>query len=403
MYSPIHLSARRDFLRFLMASPILATAQEGLPPIESAKDALNIMEFEPLARKAMPPAHWGYLTMGVNDDLTVRMNREAMDHYQLRVRVLNGVAKADLKTEVFGQQWDVPFYASAVASQKAFHPEGETGLARALKAHKTAQMLSTNSSTSVEDVATALGTPPWFQLYMPVQWSETEKLIRRVEAAGCPVVAWTVDSLKGRNAETGTRWARLDTRNCVSCHATHPIKGPAPNTLPARNRTKPMYAGLNGATNPAEADWTYLDRLKKLTRMKVVLKGIDTAEDALLAVEHGADGLVVSNHGGRATETGRGTMDILPEVVDAVNGKIPVFVDGGFRRGTDVFKALAIGAKAVGIGRPCIWGLAAFGQEGAERILELMRAELTLTMRQCGVPSIAKISRASILRNGVKL
>jgi 4-hydroxymandelate oxidase len=155
--------------------------------------------------------------------------------------------------------------------------------------------------------------------------------------------------------------------------------------------------------NPPEANWTYVERLKKMTGMKLLLKGIDTAEDAVLACEHGADGVIVSNHGGRATETGRGTIDILPEVVDAVAGRIPVFVDGGFRRGSDILKALAIGARAVGIGRPYIWGLSAFGQEGVERVLEILRAELDLTMRQCGISSVAGITRASVLKNGAKV
>ena len=159
-----------------------------------------------------------------------------------------------------------------------------------------------------------------------------------------------------------------------------------------------MYDGLDGRFNPPEATWAYVDRLKKLTRMKLLLKGIDGAEDARLAVEHGVDGLVVSNHGGRATETLRATIDCLPEVVDAVRGRIPVLVDGGFRRGTDIYKALASGARAVGIGRPYIWGLSAFGQEGVERVLEILRAELTLTMRQMGTPSIRDITAARVLR-----
>ena len=164
-----------------------------------------------------------------------------------------------------------------------------------------------------------------------------------------------------------------------------------------------MLDGLSGEINPPGATWSYVDRLKKLTKMKLVLKGIDTAEDAKLAREHGVDGVIVSNHGGRAAETGRGTIDILPEVVDAVGAQIPVFVDGGFRRGTDIYKALAIGARAVGIGRPYIYGLSAFGQEGVERVLDILRAELTLTMRQCGTPSISQITRASVLRNGNRL
>jgi len=357
------------------------------------------MDFELLARKALPPAHWGYLTTGVDDDKTLRMNREAFDHYQLRARRLVDVTHADLKTEVFGAMWETPIYISAVGSQRAFHPEGEIATARAAKAKKTTQMLSTVASTAVEEVTSALGTAPWYQLYMPATWDDTEKMVKRVEAAGCPVLAWTIDLLAGRNTETGTRFARADQRDCSTCHNTSPKAGASTQ----RNQGKPMFAGLSGNMNPPGATWSYVDRLKKMTRMKLVLKGIDTAEDAKLAREHGADGVIVSNHGGRAAETGRGTIDILPEVVDAVGSQFPVFVDGGFRRGSDVYKALAIGARAVGIGRPYIYGLSAFGQEGVERVLEIFRAELTLTMRQCGTPSIAQIGRASVLRNGARL
>ena len=392
---------RREFLRFLAASPFAASAfaQNSVPAIPRAKDALNVMDFEPLARKALPPAHWGYLAGGVDDDLTLGINREAFAHYQLRARRLIDVSGADLRIDVFGATWDMPIYVSAVGGQQAFHPEGELATARAAKAQKAMQMLSTVTSTSVEDVAKALGTPPWYQLYMPTNWSDTEKLVKRVEAAGSPVIAWTIDLLAGRNAETTARLARQDTRDCMSCHVVAPIGG----SLTIRNRAKPMFAGLSGEMNPANADWSYVDRLKKMTKMKLVLKGIDTGEDAKLAVEHGADGVILSNHGGRATETGRGTIDILPEVVDAVQGRVPVFVDGGFRRGTDIYKALAIGARAVGIGRPYIYGLSSFGQEGVERVLEILRAELTLIMRQCGTPSIAKITRAAVLRQGVPL
>jgi isopentenyl diphosphate isomerase/L-lactate dehydrogenase-like FMN-dependent dehydrogenase len=154
---------------------------------------------------------------------------------------------------------------------------------------------------------------------------------------------------------------------------------------------------------PRQATWAYVERLKKMTTMKVIIKGIETAEDGRLARESGADGVIVSNHGGRATETYRGTIEALPEVVDAVGGRIPVLIDGGFRRGTDIYKALALGASAVGIGRPYIWGLGAFGQEGVERVIDILRAELTMVMRQCGTPSISRISRASVLVDGKRL
>ena len=376
----------------------MALAQDAPSPT-SAKDALNVMDFEALARKALPPAHWGYMATGVDDDLTLRANREAMGHYQIRARRLGGEAKPDMRVEIFGKTWVSPIYLSAVSAQRAFHPEGEIATARAAKAKNMTQLLSTMSSTSVEDVGAALGAPPWYQLYMPLNWPDTEKLVRRVEAAGCEVMAWTIDTLGGRNAETAARLAKLDTRNCVACHPS----GPSVNQGSSRIKSKPMFAGIAPSMNPPEADWSYVDRLKKMTRMKLLLKGIDTAEDAVLAREHGADGVVVSNHGGRATETGRGTIDILPEVVDAVGKQFPVFVDGGFRRGTDIFKALSLGARAVGIGRPQVWGLAAFGQEGVERVIDMLRAELAMTMRNCGVPATAKFTRDFVLRNGVRL
>jgi isopentenyl diphosphate isomerase/L-lactate dehydrogenase-like FMN-dependent dehydrogenase len=387
--------ARREFLRFLAASPLAAVmAQE-----PGVKDLLDVLEFEELARKALPPAHWGYMTTGVDDDATVRANREAMSHFQIRARRLAGVGKADLSLELFGKKWESPIYFSAVSGQRAFHPEGELATARAAKAKGVVQMLSTAASTGVEAVGRALGEPPWYQLYMPATWGETEKLIHRVEDAGCGVLAWTVDTMGGRNTETGPRLARTDTRDCLGCHPTRPTF----NQGAGRNGTKPMLKGLSGEMKGTDADWRDLDRLKKLTKMKVLLKGVDTAEDAVLAREHGADGVVVSNHGGRATDTGRGTIDILPEVVDAVGRQMPVLVDGGFRRGTDVFKALALGARAVGIGRPYVWGLAAFGQDGVERVIEILRAELAMTMRNCGVASVGGFSRDSVLRGGMRV
>ncbi|MGP8246879.1 MAG: alpha-hydroxy acid oxidase [Bryobacteraceae bacterium] len=357
--------------------------------VTSARDALDVMDFKAAARKALRPAHWGFLSGGVDGDVTVRANLEGFKHFDLRPRRLVDVSKSDLRTELFGTVWDTPIFLCPVGAQKAFHPEGEVAVARAAKAAKTLQILTNMSSSSLEDVTRALGTPPWYQFYMPTRWDETEIMVRRAEAGGCTVMVWTIDMLAGRNSETQERFRRLDdTRECPACHT------------PDRSQTagRPMFAGIQSATNPPMATWAYVDRLKKLTRMKLLLKGIDGAEDARLCREHGVDGIVVSNHGGRATETGRATIDCLAEVVDAAGSRIPVLVDGGFRRGTDIYKALALGARAVGIGRPYIYGLAAFGQEGVERVLEILRKELQLVMRQCGTPSIGQISRASIIR-----
>ena len=377
------LADRRNFLRFLAASPFAARAwAQDAGKIANPKDVLAVMDLEEVAHRLLPPAHWGYMSSGVDDNRTLQANIGAFKNIGLRPKRLSGVTATDTKTELFGATYDSPIYLSAVGGHRMFHPDGELATARAAKAKKTVQMLSTQTSTSVEDVAKELGAGPWYQLYMPVTWEATEKAVRRVEAAGCKVLAWTVDGLEGRNLETATRLARTDTRNCDGCHA---------------GRRKPM---VDGDLNPRGATWDYVNRLKKMTSMKVILKGLDTREEARLAVEHGADGIVVSNHGGRATETARPSIECLPEVVDAVAGRIPVFVDGGLRRGSDVFKALALGAKGVGIGRPYVYGLTAFGQAGVERVLDILNAELQLTMRQCGAANIAGIQRASVTLPG---
>jgi isopentenyl diphosphate isomerase/L-lactate dehydrogenase-like FMN-dependent dehydrogenase len=379
-------SSRRAFLRFLAASPLAAQLYGQATPA----DMLSVADFEELTRQKLPPAHLGYLMTGVDDDLTLRANREGYQRLALRTRKLVDISKTDFTTEVFGTTWDSPIFLCPVGAQGAFNPDGEVAAARAAKVKKHMQILSTVTSKSVEDVASALGTPPWYQLYMPTTWDATERMVRRVESAGCPVLVWTVDLLAGRNTETGTRSQKADTRNCASCH---------PNGLGTFSH-RPMFQGLPADTtiNPRNATWSYIDRLKKMTKMKIVIKGIDTGEDARLCRESGADGIVVSNHGGRGTETLRSTIEVLPEVVDAAGRDIPVLIDGGVRRGTDIFKALALGARAVGIGRPYIFGLTAFGQPGVERVLDILRAELALTMRQCGTRTIHEISPSSVVR-----
>jgi 4-hydroxymandelate oxidase len=396
-FSPI-TGHRRNFLRFLAGSPLLAnlvaqTLPNGLTAtvLSDPKQALNVMEFEEAARKAIPAAHWGYLATGVEDDTTLHLNHERYSHIQLRPRRLIDVSKVDMSVDIFGTKWETPIVICPVGSQKAFYPaEGELATAKAARAKKHLQILSTQTSTSVEDVTVALGHAPWFQLYMPLKWEDTEKVVKRAEDAGCPTLAWTIDLLGGRSTETSERFRRVDTRDCKGCHTT--ARGSA------MAGGKIMFRGIPAGFNPPEATWDYVGRLKKMTKMKVILKGIETREDALLAREHGADGIVVSNHGGRANEDYRATIDSLPEVAEAVGGTMPILVDGGVRRGADVFKALASGATAVGIGRPYIWGLGAFGQEGVERVLEILRAELQLTMRQIGTPSIKQITPAAIRR-----
>ena len=389
---------RRRFLKFLAASPLAtlpASAwQNQLVPFEmkDAKDAISVNDFEEMARRLLPPAHWGYMASGVDDDRTYRANIEGYKKIELRPRRLVDVSKPDLKVDLFGKTYDSPIFICPTGGHKMFHPEGEVATARGAKAKNALQILSTVSSSSIEDVTQARGEPVWYQLYVPSKWENVETLVRRVEATGCPVMAVTVDLLAGRNTETFRRFRRQDTRDCTVCH------GPGePGTNLAE---RPMFKGLDMkgfGMNPASLDWAFVDKLRKFTKMKIVLKGIEAPEDAKLAVEHGVDGVLVSNHGGRAMETGRATIEDLPEVVDAVNGRIPVFVDGGIRRGSDALKALALGAKAVGIGRPYLWALTSFGQAGVERVLDILNAELRLAMRQCGMPTLARINKSAVI------
>jgi 4-hydroxymandelate oxidase len=384
------MNSRRQFLSFLTASPF-ALAQPDL--LTDPKDALSVLDFEEAARRTLPIAHWAYVASGVDDDATVRANREGFKKFALRPRRLIDISQIDTSIELFGVKWESPVYISACGSQRALNPDGELSTARAAKAKNAAQMLSTASTTPYEDVAAALGRPPWFQLYAPRKWPAVQALLRRVESAGCQVVFLTVDQTGGRNAETMKRLGRTDTRPCLTCHKVMPL------TQVGARTERPMLAGLDsGGTNSPALTWEFVDRLKNATRMKLVLKGLQTAEDAALACCHGVDGIIVSNHGGRAEDGDRATIEVLPEVIAEVRGRIPVLVDSGFRRGTDVFKALALGATAVGIGRPYLWGLSAFGQAGVERVLEILRAELALTMGQCGTPSVRAIKPQSVAR-----
>jgi 4-hydroxymandelate oxidase len=403
-------TSRRRFLKFLAASPVfrslhlpagwtqgvlsgrtdLGALQEAVadePTIASAEDAINIMDFEAVARKKLPPAHFGYLATGVDDDATIRANREGYSRIQLRVRRLTDIRTPDLSITILGYKWTSPLFCCPVSSQKAFHPEGELAVAKAAKGHL--QIMSTLSTTSPEDLnAARSGEPVWFQLYARESWSQTETMIKRAEAAGCPAVVWTIDLLGGSNRETLARARRVDTRQCAACH-----EGGNPT---GDNRRRPMLAAFPRGPVPEDArsrfTWDYIGQLKSASSMKVFLKGIVTREDAEMAVARGADGIVISNHGGRAEESLRPTIESLPEVAAGIAGRIPILIDGGIRRGTDIFKAVALGATAAGIGRPYIWGLAAFGQDGVAAVLSILRRELQIVMRQAGTQSIAQIS-----------
>jgi len=375
------IQSRREFLRFLAGSPLLALPQAEDFVISDPSQAINVFDFEAAARKALPPAHWGYLSTGVDDDATLKANRDGFAHYQLRSRRLVDTTNIDTSVDLFGTKWETPIVLAP--SGTLFHPEGPLPVARAAQKNKTLQILGgvQERNHPIEEVMKARGGPVWYQLYASQEWETTSQTIKRIERSGCPVLVWTVDILGGRNLETAQRLRRLDTRQCSNCHMTDP-------------QVRPGQAGRNVLT------YDTLKRIKDFTSMKVLVKGIENPEDADLCVQNGADGIIVSNHGGRATESGRATIDSLPEVIQVVRGRVPVLVDGGFRRGTDVFKALALGARAICIGRPYMWGVSAFGEAGVESVLAIMRREFNLVMAECGKHSVAEITAASIIKAG---
>jgi isopentenyl diphosphate isomerase/L-lactate dehydrogenase-like FMN-dependent dehydrogenase len=343
--------------------------------VESADQAINVWDLERVAHANTLAEHWAYIHMGVEDLETRKANREGFLRLMLRPRRLGvDVARPDTSVDLFGRRWETPLFFCPVAALEAYHTEGEGGAARAARARNILFIQSHQSSQSYEAIAEARGEPQWFQLYANPDWSITKKVLDKVAAAGCPVLVWTIDLLGGSNRELTRRILGSEGYNrplCLNCHNHKP------------GYLRPMHRGLEGAPGPRPAfTWDYVKRLKDATTMKVILKGIVTREEAELAVEHGADGIFVSNHGGRAENSLRSTIDSLPEVVAGARGRVPVLLDSGVRRGADLFRALALGADAVGIGRPYVWGLGAFGQTGVDRVVGLLLDELRMVMRQ---------------------
>jgi 4-hydroxymandelate oxidase len=416
MTSPtIRAASRRRFLQYLAASPLFASgvssaesaevpsrlpdpmiwAPRDLELIDSPKAAINVFDFEPVARKNVPPAHFGYMASGLDDEVTLRANREGFLKFQLMPHRLNDVSKVDTSIELFGARYDSPIFVCPTGGNQFFHEDGEIAVAKAARAGNHLQILSTSSNFSVEDVTKARGAPIWFQLYASPRWEVAEALIKKADAAGCPVLMVTTDRIAGRNQETLFRLMRADTRQCSDCHDR--------GSFAARVGRRHNYdgidvSGITGGGESSNLSWETVKRMRDVTRMKIMLKGIITPADAELAVQNGIDGILVSNHGGRGEDNGRSTIDALPEIISAVKGRMPVIVDSGFRRGTDAVKALAMGAQAVGIGRPYLWGLGAFGQEGIERVLEIVRTETRAAMQQCGVRSVKELDPSFVRR-----
>ena len=399
---------RRNFLKFLLASPLIgyagitqASDASKLDPdiqfildlkkdlISSPEDALNIFDLEAVARDTLPRAHYGYIATGVGDERSQIANRQGYRDIHLKARRMVDVRNIDTSVTLFGRKWASPLAIAPTGHQGAYHPEGELAVARAARKKGKLMMLSNVTSNSVEDVNEARGEPVWFQLYARDHWPSNLKLIERAERAGCPALILTVDMVGASYRETQDLFMKQDDRDCTACHGE--VRSPF--------RGRPMYDGIDLDAYLAAGerfDWDLVKKIKDTTDMKLIIKGITHPADAKLCVRNGVDGIIVSNHGGRSQADSRGTIEILPDIIKAVRGKIPVMVDGGIRRGSDIFKALALGATAVDIGRPYLWGLGAFGQDGVERVLDIFDAEFKVVMQQMGITSIDQIKPSSL-------
>jgi 4-hydroxymandelate oxidase len=371
---------RRDLLTLLAgalgplpwyAPPTPAHAQGTQAPPNP--QPVNVLEFEPLARQRLPRAAWDYVAQGAADEITLRRNREAFDAIRLRPRVLIDVSSLDTRLELFGQRLEFPILLAPVAAQARIHGGAEPEAGRGASVAGATMVVSAFASAKLEDVARAARGRVWFQLYVHRDRTRTRDLVQRAKAAGCSVLCITVDTpvipMRDREKRRGIR---------------PPYTGPS-----SGGRVSPIYAD---ALDPT-VTWETVAWIRSFAKTPVLLKGVLAPDDARRAASEGLAGVLVSNHGGRNLDTTPATIDALPAVAEAVQGRKPILLDGGVRRGTDIVKALALGARAVLIGRPYLWGLAVDGAAGVQRVIEILRDELEAAMALCGAPSLDRINR----------
>jgi 4-hydroxymandelate oxidase len=373
---------------FLAASPLLKGQQDPFRDhsrVPGIDELLTTFDFEAVAFAKLPSQTYHYTAHGTESESTLRRNREAFEWVQLVPRAITTASSIDASTEVLGTRMKFPLLIAPSSGHGALHPEGEVATHRGASAAGTPMILSFGSSFRGEDVIKAGNGPMWSQLYGREKFEENLPLVENVQAVGFKAIVLTVD-------QTAAYYERVQ-------HMQH---------LSGRGNRGGRSRGRRGAdpeetSNPYHIrydrlwyNWPFIEKIRPYIKVPFLAKGILTAADAKLCVESGLDGIIVSNHGGRSMDYGASTLEMLPEIVDAVAGRIPVLVDSGFRRGSDALKALALGAKAVCLGRVPRWGLAAFGDAGVQRVLEIMQAELALAMAQTGRPNLVSIDRTLV-------
>ena len=417
-------NARRKFLLFLAASPVLALTTETVMGATAAElqvmaedpyiwkpydpnflitrpeDALDVFEFEPVAHKNVPLAHWGFMSTGADSEGTYRANRHDMSKFVMRSRRLRDVRVMDTTREMFGHKWAMPFFLCPTGRQGMYHNDGEAGVGRAAGRHNIAQGLATNTTFSITEVNKARnGTPVIFQLYQHENWEISKALIARAEREGSRAILLTVDGVSARKDMQAARSVRDDKRLCVTCHDVRPGN---PKGVVFDQKKTPNFSEIPESLWAQEfvrdkLTWDYVKRVRDFTKMDVFVKGIMDVEDALMCVKVGC-GVYVSNHGGRNEDTGKSSIAAFSEIAPIIKNKAPMFVDGGFRRGMDIVKALSMGATMVGFGRPYLWGLGAFGEAGVDKVIQIMKAEVTAAMQQVGVTSVKELEPRLVQR-----
>ena len=356
----------------------------------AAPPLLDLADYERAAQQALPPLAWDYMAGGAADEITLRANGEAYGRLRLNPRVLVDVARLDTRIRLLGREHPFPILLAPTAYQKLFHPEGELATARGAGEAGATLVASTFSTVTIEEVAAAARAPLWFQLYVQPDRGFTRELVQRVEAAGCEALVVTVDTpvLGPRYRELRAKFhlppglERANLRGLATAGGAH----------------RPTEESIYSATLDPTLTWKDIAWLRSLSRLPILLKGVQHPDDAALAAESGVAGLIVSNHGARNLDTGPATIEALPRVAEKLGGRMPLLVDGGIRRGTDILKALGLGASAVLIGRPYLHGLAVGGAPGVARIVTILRRELESAMALCGRTSIAAIDSSVLWR-----
>ena len=417
---------RRSFLKYLAASPVLtagaksalaATAAE-MPArpadpmvwwpqdpnylVTNPEDALDVFELEAVAHKNVPPSHFGFVASGADDDGSVRANRQDISKFALRGRRLRDVRQVDTSMTIFNTKYSLPFYLCPVGYESAVHQDGVLGALRASGRHNCGQMLSTYASATVASANQARnGTPVFFQLYNQRNWEITKSIVQRAEREGAKMMAFTIDNGSARKDTQFERSKRFDSRLCATCHEVPDPKRPKDQRSPIRER--PVFSEISDEMLAAKVEgtaqtWELVKRLRDITKMELFLKGVMHPDDADMAAKLGY-GVYVSNHGGRNEDTSASTISALPDIVSIVKKRVPIFIDGGFRRGMDIAKALCLGATMVGFGRPWMWGLGAFGEAGVDRVIQIMKAELIAAMQQLGAQSVKDLNQSLVYKS----